>query len=86
MLLARQDTELITQNHSGWKANEKETKNRNQTRDGTRTGSPPARAGFWKDAIGEERITCGPILFGDGESSRERWGGGGLSSFNTLVE
>ena len=23
MLLARQDTELITQNHSGWKANEK---------------------------------------------------------------
>ena len=32
---------------------EKERKQTRQTRDGTRTGSPPARAGFWKDDQGD---------------------------------
>ena len=31
----------------------KERKQTRQTRDGTRTGSPPARAGFWKDDQGD---------------------------------
>jgi len=31
----------------------KERKQTPQTRDGTRTGSPPARAGFWKDDQGD---------------------------------
>ena len=31
----------------------KERKHTRQTRDGTRTGSPPARAGFWKDDQGD---------------------------------
>ena len=44
---------------------EKERKKENrhakrETRDGTRTGSPPARAGFWKDDQGDRRGSPAP--------------------------
>ena len=45
----------------------KKEKQTRQTRDGTRTGSPPARAGFWKDdqghrgtGVGSERTNAWP--------------------------
>ena len=45
----------------------KERKQTNQTRDGGRTRSPPARAGFWKDDQGHR---------GTGAGSASRHGGG----------
>ena len=45
----------------------KERKQTNQTRDGGRTGSLPARAGFWKDDQGHR---------GTGVGSASRHGGG----------
>ena len=39
--------------HLECRKKEKERKQTRQTRDGTRTGSPPARAGFWKDDQGD---------------------------------